>query len=224
MADSRLAGGDLAQGTTVMAHRPPVTVLVQMQGMIALGLTSAHGPPMNNSNYDVATGTWTIQWKWGTFSYWANSKDSNILFVRYAQLCRNGDLEMVIPIALIRAMGAPHMANPGEDRTNPWWYITIYVQQVANSGVLNDAGKPEVDSYYELLASKTETLRLQQEAAAAAAALGERGPATPLDGDLVAAAALANAELMTDPMHCARMNDAVWKGTTNETNRNNQLS
>eukprot|EP00972_Heterocapsa_arctica_P112341 16431204-Heterocapsa_arctica.AAC.1 len=96
-----MADSQLAQDTAAMrwypardGYRPPVTVRVQLQGMIVLGLTSAHWPPMNNSHYDGVTGTWNLSWKWGTFSYWTYSEDVNILFIRYAQLCLNGDLEM----------------------------------------------------------------------------------------------------------------------------------
>eukprot|EP00972_Heterocapsa_arctica_P022084 3248491-Heterocapsa_arctica.AAC.1 len=69
MADSQMP--QLAQDPAAMrwypardGYRPPVTVMVQLQGMIVLGLTSAHGPPKNNSHYDHVTRTWNLSWKW----------------------------------------------------------------------------------------------------------------------------------------------------------------
>eukprot|EP00972_Heterocapsa_arctica_P013113 1926209-Heterocapsa_arctica.AAC.1 len=59
----------------------------------------------------------------GTFSCWNHSEDVHILLIRYAQLCLNGDIDMVMPTSLF-SMGASVTDCPVEDRQNPWWYIT----------------------------------------------------------------------------------------------------
>eukprot|EP00972_Heterocapsa_arctica_P059670 8799600-Heterocapsa_arctica.AAC.1 len=45
-------------------YRPPVTLLVQLQVLIALGIASAHGKPMNDSYYDDTARAWHLSWKW----------------------------------------------------------------------------------------------------------------------------------------------------------------
>eukprot|EP00972_Heterocapsa_arctica_P014031 2067601-Heterocapsa_arctica.AAC.1 len=47
-----------------LTSRQPVTVAVQLQNAITLGLTSAHGPPMNISNYNYIEAAWRLYWKW----------------------------------------------------------------------------------------------------------------------------------------------------------------
>eukprot|EP00972_Heterocapsa_arctica_P110180 16222438-Heterocapsa_arctica.AAC.1 len=60
---------------------------------------------------------------------------------------------------MIRESGGP--AAPDQDRASPWWHITTYIQEVAGHYGLDDDGEAEANSFFELLASKTDALHAQ---------------------------------------------------------------
>eukprot|EP00972_Heterocapsa_arctica_P022462 3303837-Heterocapsa_arctica.AAC.1 len=186
-------------------HPPPVTALLQLQFLIQQGLASAHGTPLNESYYDHVAKVWNLAWKWGTWSCWVVSEDIHVLLIRYAELCLNGDMELVIPTYLME-MGRTAPDCPVEDRQNPFWYISTYIQTLVADNVLDDVGKEEARQYAELLASKT--------AAAAVRAHMQQvvhSPASPVPDT----AAEVNALLMTDNKHCVTSGGATWNGPTN---------
>eukprot|EP00972_Heterocapsa_arctica_P018464 2727825-Heterocapsa_arctica.AAC.1 len=75
-------------------YRPAITNVTQLKLLIELGLTSAHGKPMNMSYFDHVNKVHHLAWKWGTWSIWGPCEDVNVLLIRYAQLCLNEDMEL----------------------------------------------------------------------------------------------------------------------------------
>jgi hypothetical protein len=188
-------------------YRPAVDVVLQLQTLITLGRVSAHGNPMNGSHVDEDTGIAHMWWKWGTHSKWLYSNDVHVLFVRYSQLCVNGDMEMIVPQAMF------HMGNDKGhvDRLNldvdgqNWEFLGKYIQALVLAGRFKPEGLEEVNSFNELLASK-----YRQE--------GKPSEAPPPVQELPPAELAVD---MNDAMHCVR--NTMWKGSKDEMVKFRQL-
>eukprot|EP00972_Heterocapsa_arctica_P059767 8814051-Heterocapsa_arctica.AAC.1 len=128
------------------------------------------------------------------------------MFIRYCQLCLNGDVVMMIPPQLIvRPDLAALTTLTAADMDNPWLRMAAFIQEVLEPQ-LTDAGKEEAKSFRDLLESKTQALwrdhvnttaneAAAEAAANAVAAMGNAAPGTE----------------HTDPMFYVIVEDAEWK-------------